>query len=154
QALQIFPYVLYLDSGITILGSLENIFKHIRQNGYFLIGSVTDIRSIATSYVVQTFGLNLKKNARILDQIAISANIQGLSQEMYRNYVYPMYELSRDIRNFQDDGSCPEGFGWGRCDQTLYSIFAYYLNLHIFKFLTPPGYGELKVGWKKIKMRL
>lgn len=158
QALELFPYVLYLDSGITILGSLTNIFKHIQQQGYFLFGSVTNIRQITTAYVAQKLA-NAEKFCplipkNILDQVALSANVQGISRAVYKEYVLPVYELSKDIQNFVDDGTCPQGFGWGRCDQTLYSIYAHLLSLNIFKFLTFPGYGELIVDNKKVRMRL
>src|SRR5438445_536496 len=37
QALDMFPYVLYLDAGNILLNSPDNLFRHIQQNGYFLI---------------------------------------------------------------------------------------------------------------------
>jgi hypothetical protein len=43
----------------------------------------------------------------------------------------PMYEFTKDIKNFTDDGTCPDGYGTGRHDQTLYSILAKQLNLDI-----------------------
>ncbi len=154
QALDMFPYVLYLDSGVTIYGSLSNVFKHIRDQGYFLFDSVTNIKKITTQYVAQKLCMNDPRNQCILNKIAVTAGIQGLSRALYKDYVLPVYELTKDIRNFQDDGTAPGGFGWGRCDLTLYSIYAHYLNLHIFRFLTSPGRGELIVDNQKISMRL
>ena len=37
QALDMFPYVLYLDAGTVALKRLDNLFKHIQRKGYFLL---------------------------------------------------------------------------------------------------------------------
>ena len=45
-----------------------------------------------------------------------------------------MYELAKDITFFEDDGSCPKGFGWARHDQTLFSVFVNRLGMEISNF--------------------
>jgi hypothetical protein len=41
--------------------------------------------------------------------------------------------LSKEIRNFIDDGTCPEGWGTARHDQPLFSIFVQKLGYKILK---------------------
>jgi len=85
---------------------------------------------MTTKYLIDKFeleGSDLLKETTF----GIDAGFQGVSRDMYDSYVLPIYELSKDIRNFTDDRSCPEGWGCGRHDQTLYSILARQLNLDI-----------------------
>jgi hypothetical protein len=125
-----YPYVLYLDSGTTILRPLGKLFKHIEQNGYLLFDCGHSIKRMATQYLIDKFDL---QDTDILDDstFGIDAGFQGVSRQLYDSYVLPMYELSKDIKNFTDDGTCPQGWGYGRHDQTLYSILARKLDLNI-----------------------
>ena len=125
-----YPYVLYLDSGTTILKPLGKLFKHIVQNGYLLFDCGHSIKRMATEHLIDKFDL---QDTPILDDdiFGIDAGFQGVSRQLYDSYVLPMYELSKDIKNFTDDGTCPQGWGYGRHDQTLYSILARQLNLSI-----------------------
>ena len=54
----------------------------------------------------------------------LAGGIQGLTKTVYNNYILLMYELSKDLRNFYDDGTTTDGVGTGRHDQTLFSIIA------------------------------
>lgn len=127
------PYILYLDAGITILKPLNNLFVHIAENGYFLVDCGHSIRWMTTKYLIDKFNLMSEENSWILkdDTFGIGAGFQGISRALYDSYVMPMYELSKDIKNFTDDGSCPDGWGAGRHDQALYSILARKLKLDI-----------------------
>lgn len=130
DSLDKYPYVLYLDSGTTILKPLGKLFKHIVQNGYLLFDCGHSIKRMTTEYLIDKFNL---QDTSILDDstFGIDAGFQGVSRQLYDSYVLPMYELSKDIKNFTDDGTCPQGWGYGRHDQTLYSILARKLDLNI-----------------------
>lgn len=126
DALDKCPYVLYLDSGTTVLKPLNDLFKHIEQNGYLLLDCGKSIRWMATKYVIDKFDLESDDNRFLLDDdlLGIDAGFQGVSRKVYDEYVLPMYELSKDIKNFEDDGTSPNGWGMARHDQTLFSIQA------------------------------
>jgi hypothetical protein len=133
QALDMFPYVLYLDSGVTVHRSLIPLFEHIWNEGCFLITCWHSIRWMATQYVIEKLDLKSPERAFLLDENThgISAGLQGVSRAVYNPYVLPMYELSKDIRCFIDDGTAPDGFGCARHDQTLFSIYVQYLALRV-----------------------
>jgi hypothetical protein len=124
------PYVLYLDSGTTILKPLGKLFKHIVQNGYLLFDCGRSIKHMVTDSLIDKFDL---QDTSIMDEntFGIDAGFQGVSRQVYDSYVLPMYELSKDIKNFFDDGTVIGGWGEGRHDQTLYSILARKLDLNI-----------------------
>ena len=133
QALDQFPYILYLDAGTTVIRPLNDIFRHIIYNGYFLIdnGPYT-IEWQATKRVINKFQLREPENKWLLDLHAIDGGFQGLSHSLYETYVMPMYELSKDPYYFVDDGTTPDGFGTGRHDQTLFSVYARLLKLTVY----------------------
>lgn len=135
QCLDMFPYVLYMDAGTTILKPLNDLFKHIIQHGYFLTDCGHDIRWMTTKYIIEKFNLNAPENIWILDKstCGIAGSPQGLTHTVYNNYVMPMYELTKTFRSFVDDGTTPEGFGTGRHDQTLFSVIARLqkFNVHV-----------------------
>ena len=133
QALDLFPYVLYLDSKIIVTQPLNNLFEHIRQNGYFLIDQIHRVKILSTTHVINKFDLDNPKNRYLSDAISIAGGVQGLTRELYNDYIMPMFELSKDIKNFEDDGSAPNGLGHARCDQTLFSIYAAKLNLKVMR---------------------
>jgi hypothetical protein len=134
QALDMFPDILYIDAGLLVLKPLNHVFRYLRKNGYFLIDCAHNIKIMTTKYVIEKFNLNSKERSWIMEPhvYGISAGFQGLTHSLYNNYVLPMYENSKDIELFVDDGTSSGGFGWGRCDQTLFSIYARLLKLHIF----------------------
>jgi hypothetical protein len=139
QALDLFPCVLYLDAGCTVLRPLDDLFKHIQQNSYFLVSCGHSIRFMTTNYIVEKFDLHANERKWILDgnTIGLGACLQGLTRKVYDSYVIPIYELSKDIQNFMDDGSSPEGFVVTRHDQTLFSIQAKLLGYKIFDLISP-----------------
>lgn len=137
QALDLFPYVLYLDSGVTVGMDLGPIFEHIRNKGYFLLGSGLPLGPTITKNVRTHFALDTQlKN--ILSLTSINSSIQGYTQDLYNDYVLPMYNLSKDLSLFADDGSAPNGFGGSRPDQSTASIFAYLLHLEMFNYPYKP----------------
>lgn len=135
QALEMFPYFLYMDAGTIVLKPLDDVFSHIIRHGYFLMDCGVDIAWQTTKYVIDKFNLASDERKWILDKstIGLSAGVQGLSRKMCDSYVIPMYECVRDdFRAFVDDGTTPNGFGTGRHDQPLFSIYAYLLGLNVF----------------------
>jgi hypothetical protein len=154
QALDMHNEILYLDAGTTLLKPINNLFKHIEQNGYLFFDCGHSIKWMTTEYVKQKFDLEKEENKWILDDntVGIDAGFQGVSRKVYNEYIMPMYELSKDIRNFFDDGSCPEGWGTGRHDQTLFSILVQKLNYKITKHGTVSS--DLNIDNKPVPFHL
>lgn len=164
QALDIYSEILYIDAGTTVLKRIDPIFEHIRSEGYFFHnGCSIPIRNQMTQYVIKKFDLESENRRWILDAQprGLEAGFMGFTRSIYDSVVLPMYRLTFDIRNFQDDGSAVLGFGMARYEQTLFSIFAFLNNLYIhqhsefdpfFLINTPCGkvkFGILYVGLQK-----
>ena len=136
QALDMFPEILYLDAGTTVLNSVDHLFEHIAQHGYFLMSvGPHNIESRLTKPVYENIvapqsqmrkKIIMDKNTSMID-----AGLQGLSRAMYKNYLLPVCECTKDLSLFADDGTAPMGFGAGRHDQTLFSIYAYLNQMEI-----------------------
>src|SRR5207244_2531458 len=77
QALQLFPYFLYLDSGIEVVAALDGIFDEIQQKGYYLFDCPHLIYPCVTNHVRQLFELDHDENRWILEENCISSGIQG-----------------------------------------------------------------------------
>lgn len=132
QALEMFPYVLWIDSGMAVFKPLDNLFDYIKQNNYFLCNLASrNVDRQTTRYLRNKFELNSDKNRWILAQMPVVGFIMGGSRKAIDILFGPMYEFTKDLMNFEDDGSVPEGFGNGRHDQALLSIFAYINNLKV-----------------------
>lgn len=149
QALDMFPVILYLDASTLVKKSLKLFFEHIRQEGYLLISCWHNGRAMTTQPVIKKFGLDQPERAWILEELGVDAGFQGLTRAVYENYVYPMYELARDIHNFEDDGTAPGGFGYARHDQALFNIFARLLKLDVKR----QNRFSLKISGKKIPLQ-
>lgn len=142
QSLEMFPYVVWLDAGTTVLRPLDDLFAHIVEYGYFLAtigdGPVNgkcehNVGWGTTKFVAEQFQLNDPANKWILEKESVMAGVIGVSRNCYPFFVHPLYSLTRDMRFFKDDGTAPNGFGTGRYEQTLMSILAYSENMHIFE---------------------
>ncbi|HLB94296.1 MAG TPA: hypothetical protein VJJ81_03530 [Candidatus Babeliales bacterium] len=149
QALDECPYIFYIDAAIEIYKPLDDLFKHIVAQGYFLISTETStIRSRITNSVKEQLlpklSSELQDSLLNSDIILISAGVQGLSRAVYDNYVLPVYNLAQNFELFKDDGSAKLGFGAGRHDQIIYTIFAYQNNFQIYH----NGWMDLKVNGK------
>jgi len=157
QALDMFPYVLWQDAGNVVLRPLDELFEHVREHGYFLVGSGTDwkhtIGKHITQHQIKKFSLNQKDTSWILDTLEAMGATIGISRNhsvAYNEFLLPIHELTRDLRNFADDGSCPRGFGDARHDQTVFSIFARLNGMKIQRASHRPTRIFLTVGNKKI----
>jgi hypothetical protein len=142
QALQKYPYVLWMDAGTTILGQLDDLMKHVTQNGYFLATAGDECKNghflhdnnwETTQHVRQKFDLDNPKNKWILSQESVMSGLCGSTKENYNLYAKDWYEATFDLKNFEDDGTTPFGHGTGRHDQTYLSMLAYTKGLHICK---------------------
>lgn len=131
QALDMFPYVLLIDSGSTIMNPLNDLFTHIIQNKYLFIDGDTRLEQIATNHVKKL--LNFDEN--MLKRTSLGAGFIGMKRDqfLYDNFVMPMYEFTKDLRNFEDDGTVPGGFGCARHDMPLFSYLAHKLRLKIHR---------------------
>ncbi len=142
QALDMFDYVLYIDAGAVVLKPLDDVFRYIQDNGYFLLADqawyvdnqnvLFSIRAHCTQHVMSMFNLESPERENIWHSCNLNASVQGINKsctKAYQDYLLSVYELTKDIKNFEDDGSGPLGFGWGRHDQTLFSIRARELGL-------------------------
>ncbi len=142
QALEMFPYVLWVDSGTTILKPLDSMFKYILESGYFLatIGDEKINKAIqhpirwgATEYVKQAFDLSRAERAYVLEKEPLLSGTIGVSRKAVDYLVGPLYSLTNNLRLFEDDGTTPHGFGTGRHDQAILSIFAYLHGLTVHR---------------------
>jgi hypothetical protein len=155
QALDMFPYYLYMDAGCLVLKSPGNLFKHIKQNGYFFIEippfSIEErITRPVIGKVISKFSKEKQKFFLSNDTYMIDAGFQGISRKIYNNYILPVYKMAFDLSLFADDGSARIGFGAGRHDQTLFSIFA---NAENFNF-NGNGWSNLKVDEKQVPFHI
>lgn len=148
QALKMFPYFLYIDSGIEVAAPLDDIFKEIESEGYYLFDCPHLIFPVVTDHVKKLFELDKPENAWILEEKCISAGLQGVSRAVIDAYIEPMYQLAADIKNFEDDGTAPWGYGFARHDQLLFSILARRLGLKTHPLYCDPQ--KIKVGNYKI----
>ncbi len=135
QAMDLFTEFFYLDSGISLTGPLDLWFQHVHEHGCFFIDCGHSIERMTPKPLIKKFALDHPENRWVLKAKGISSGIQGLSRVLYKTYVLPSFDLSSDIANFEDDGSCPRGFGWARHDQTVFSIQARLLNLEVFEVI-------------------
>jgi hypothetical protein len=156
QALQMFPYVVYADAGTTFNKPLNDLFEHIINQKYFISDCGHSIKWMTTKFIINKLNLNNDSQSWILndDVFGIDAGFMGVTKEIEECFINPVYELAKDIHNFIDDGTCPQGWGTGRHDQTLFSIFARKLNLNILNHDREIEECFLTVGNKKIPFHL
>ena len=134
DSLERFPYVLWLDAGLTIMRPLNTVFDHIIEHGYFFVDSDDWIRLMTKKSILEKFNVMSDSKRWILNEQGLTTNIMGISKDrLYDNFIVPVYEMAADITHFEDDGSCLEGFGRLRPEQSIYSIIACNLGLRVFK---------------------
>src|SRR3989339_1690117 len=158
QALERFSYVLYLDAGTTVLKSLDNLFEHIVEQGYFLLSCTKNENCNQVNRITQTVIDKVLSKRSLEDQVLIlspnsyhiDAGLQGVSRKMLDDYIFPMHQHSKDLGLFKDDGTAKFGYGAARHDQTLFSIYAYCLKLKI----NDEGWINLSVGGRTIPVHI
>ena len=57
--------------------------------------------------------------------------IQGVSKKVYDSYVVPAYNQVKNLKIFEDDASCPLGFGQGGKEKTIFSILAHKAHISL-----------------------
>ncbi len=139
QALERYPYVLYMDAGTTVLKPLDDLFSYIQEHGYFLLSNyqspICNIANRITKKVLEhlVYTQDEAMQKLLLDEntIEIDAGLQGVSRACMDTYVQPLYAHSKDLTLFEDDGSAIYGYGEGRHDQILFSIYAYCQKMEV-----------------------
>jgi len=61
-----------------------------------------------------------------------------------------MYQHSKELDLFEDDGTAKFGYGEGRHDQTLFTVYALCLKLHIYD----EGWLNLSIRGKAIPVHI
>lgn len=143
QIFDIFPQdnmiAIWIDAGTTILQPLTILFDYIAENGYFFHnGSHWKMQQQTTEFVINSLDLKNQARSWILGQYGLESGFMGVTKQVYEDFILPAYELSKDIRYFADDGTCPGGFGNYRHDQTIFSICALLHDLHIYHHFAQP----------------
>lgn len=157
QALDLFPYVVWQDAGNLTFRPLDDLFTHIIQKGYFLNRAGNLNKNHTTHYIIKKFNLDSQNNKWILELPQVEAGLIGISRTCtiaYEKFLLPVYELTKDLKNFEDDGTCPLGFGWARYEQPLFTMLAYQLGLEIFTKYKKPTQIYLHVDNQKIPFYL
>lgn len=133
QSLDKYPIVLYLDAGTVIMHPINQLFRYIEDHGYFLFDTGCLLAPRMTKFLIESFKLHSPERQWILQQNFMDASLMGFSKNSnaYVSCVMQMYELSRNLDYFKDDGSAPMGFGGARHDQTLFSIISFLNNFEI-----------------------
>lgn len=148
QALEKFPYALYLDAGMSVFGDLEDIFRYIETNGYFFLGFPgkhyieNRITQTVIKEVIDQDFMEYKDLLLQPDTPMQAANVQGVSRKIYQQYIYPLFEYSKRVNIYCDDGTAKLGYGQARHDQTLSSILIHVNKLDMYPF----GAIDLKIG--------
>lgn len=136
QALGLFPYVLWIDAGSTVLKSLVNLFNHIEQQGYFFctVGGCP-VNWGSTKILHDTFNLDTPESRWILEAEMVMGGVFGIKRDSvaHQQVLTPMYQAAQDkeLCLYKDDGTTPNGFGTGRHDQPLRSIHVYLAGLTV-----------------------
>lgn len=126
--------IIWLDAGTTVLKSLQPLVEHIKNVGYFLC--TPDYGDTPLSWgtikaVIKRLNLDDDTRSWILKKPFAMAGIVGFSQKVADCLINPLYECTKDLSWFIDDGSTADGYGTGRYEQTLLSLFAYLAGLAI-----------------------
>lgn len=135
QASELFNDFLYIDGGLRLKSSIEPLYQILRKKGYLFIDGGSRLWEITSQSIVMKMKLFEDERKKILNRFGMSAGMQGITREVYSNYVYPLYKYAHDIEYFVDDGTALLGFGFSRHDQTISSIQARLNNLKITKAL-------------------
>ena len=120
---------------------IDKLFRYIQTNGYFIstIGTTRNengtykntVESQSTRYILDKFNIDHIARKWILKEEPIMCGLWGTSKLALNNLVLPFYELAKDLKNFQDDGTAPNGFGAARHDQAVLTLLAYTKGLKI-----------------------
>jgi hypothetical protein len=132
QALDRFPYILFLDAGCIVNKPLNQLFAYIQKNNYLLIGDPQrKVGQHCTRSIRNFFRLDEKENQWIKKANAMYSGMQGFTKAMLP-FVLEGYKASSNLSLFADDGLAPAGPGYGRHDQTVLEMFTHANHLKLF----------------------
>jgi hypothetical protein len=161
QAFDLFGHnatIFWIDAGTTIYRNLGDLFAYTQEHGYFFHnGSPWPLNKETTQFVKNAFNLTNEQNSWMLDDSCkgLEAGFMGVTNKVYDTFVLPMYELTKDLRYFADDGTCPGGFGNSRHDISLFSIHAFMNGYTIFQhFEHPTDLMYLEVAGIKVPFHI
>lgn len=133
QMLDKYPTVLWIDAGTTVNKSLSDLFEYINYKGYFFQSTCGQkMREHTTRYIIERFGLHKPDLKWLLDKQGLQPGFAGFTRQVYDSIIIPLYEMAKELRPYEDDGTAPGGFGNARHDQTLFSLLVLLNKLHIF----------------------
>jgi hypothetical protein len=141
KALEIFPIILYLDAGTTVLKPLDDLFSYIQEKDYFIctIGNEKlngiwrhPIKWGTTQFVHNQFDLDNPEKKWVLEQEFVMGGIIGLNRAGFDVVLRTLCDLTHDQRYYKSELDA-QGIYKGRHDQTLLSIHAYLKSLIIHK---------------------
>lgn len=140
--------IFWIDAGTTIYKDLNPLFSYTTEHGYFFHnGSSWPLNKETTQFVKNAFNLHSSQRNWMLHQQGLEAGFMGVTKKVYETFIMPMYELTKDLRYFADDGTCPDGFGNSRHDISLFSIHAFLNGYTIFQhFENPRELGSLNIA--------
>jgi|GEM_PF-600203 len=156
--MDIYPDVLWIDAGTTISSSIDSVFAYMREKGYFFHnGSHWHFSQSCTSYLKDKYDLASTENKWMLsDRVkGLEAGLMGVTQSVYESFVMPMYQMSKNIKNFIDDGTALGGFGYARHDTTLFSMQALLNKMDIIQhFQNSRKPFDFEISGKKIPFHI
>ncbi len=156
QALDLFDYVLYLDPDSIVQKKIDHLFGYMNNVGHFFVQeseqeicgqkALLCLEAYCTKRVLRELKLDASENRWILQKPSMSTAVQGVSKYVFDSYVYPAYTCTRDLRNFEDDGSAPLDFGEGGREKLIFSVLAHKADLY---FIEPDEYVQFEIDDKK-----
>ncbi len=93
QSLQTFHYILWVDTGTTVLKQLDNLFKYIQNEGYFLA-------TIGNEIINGRYKHPLSWATTSYIQKQIMAGVIGISKKNQNAFLNQLYKLTYDLKNF------------------------------------------------------
>jgi len=140
QTTQLYDHFLYMDPGCVVLKSLTHLSQQTQKSGYFFIQETqiinnqqTLIKDFCTDTIVNFFGFHDPKFAWMINMPLINPALQGISTKLLHDYTLPLYELTKELHIFQDNGTGIHGFGFAGHDVVICSTLVHFLHLNIYK---------------------
>lgn len=127
QALDMFPHVLFMDVGLALREPLDGLFEQLQAQGHVLVRCTRSVAWMSTNYVKEHIIAPMPERERLLshDAYGIYAGVIGVTRKRYDDFIKPVYALSKDLRNFAEDGSNDHCY----YEQALLSLYAQKLRL-------------------------
>jgi glycosyltransferase involved in cell wall biosynthesis len=139
QMLEKYPHVFYMDATTIVFKPLDDLIQYVKEHDYFVctIGDdgVPEKHTVGwgtTKRVIDAFDLTAGDKKWVLDQEPLLTGFYGVTRKGSAAFVDRMYELSKTMDLYIDDGTGPHGFGTGRHDQIVMSVLGYLQQLRIF----------------------